>query len=278
MHINTGIKVTNFRDIDWNRICSEARRERSYPSGNAAYWDKRAPSFARNASKSDYVGKFLRLVEIKPHWTVLDVGCAAGTIAIPLAGKAKRITAMDISANMLDLLRGRCAERGIGNIRTVHAGWEDDWDAKGIGEYDVTIASRSLITSDFRDAITKLDKAARKRVYLSTIVGDGPLDRRIFEALGRELNPGADYICIYNLLYQMGIPASVNFIAYQERNSYESPEDAFRVIKCRFEDMSAGEEETLRSYLKEHLVCFDGHWMMSYCRKIRWAVFCWDKE
>ncbi len=278
MHTNVGKKVTNIGDIDWNRICAEARRERSYPSGSAAYWDKRAPSFARNASKSDYVGKFLRFVEIKPHWTVLDVGCAAGTIAIPLAERAKSITAMDISANMLTLLRERCAVLGITNIRTVNAGWEDDWGVMGIGEHDVAVASRSLITADFRDAIAKLDKAARKRVYLSTIVGDGPLDRRIFEALGRELNPGPDFICLYNLLYQMGITANINFIVYQERNSYESPEDAFRVIKCRFEDMSAREEETLRSYIKDHLVCHDGHWMMSYRRKIRWAVFWWDKE
>ncbi len=166
--------MTDIRDIDWNRICVNAKRQRCYPTGNAAYWDKRAPSFARNASKSDYMGKFLRFIDIKPQWSVLDVGCAAGTLAIPLAGRAKRITAVDISAKMLALLQERCSELGISNIRTVHAGWEDDWEAVGVGEHDVAIASRSLITADFRDAIKKLDKAARKRVYLSTIVGDGP--------------------------------------------------------------------------------------------------------
>jgi SAM-dependent methyltransferase len=276
MHAKTKT-VTDIRYIDWNRVCAEARREKSYPSGSAAYWDKRAPSFARNASKSDYAGKFLRFIDIRPHWAVLDVGCAAGTIAIPLAGRAKRITAMDISTNMLALLRERCSELGICNIRTVHAGWEDDWDAIGIGEHDVAIASRSLITADFRGAIEKLDKAARKRVYLSTIVGDGPLDRRIFEALGRDLNPGPDYVCFYNLLYQMGITANVNFVTYQERNSYESLEDAYRVIKYRLEDMSAKEEEILWKYIKEHLVCRNGNWMMSYRREIRWAVLWWDK-
>lgn len=279
MRTSAGINetMTDIRDIDWNRICAETRRGRSYPSGSAAYWDKRASSFARNASKSDYVGKFLRFIEVKPHWTVLDVGCAAGTIAIPLAGRTKRITAMDISANMLAMLRQRCSELGIANIRTVHAGWEDDWGAMDIGVHDVSVASRSLITSDFRGAIEKLDNAARKRVYFSTIVGDGPLDRRIFEALGRELNPGPDYICLYNLLYQMGITANVNFITYEDRNSYDSPDDAYSVIKCRFEEMSAKEEEILRKYLKEQLVCRNGSWEMSYRRKILWAVFWWDK-
>jgi SAM-dependent methyltransferase len=265
-------------EIDWNRICAGKRKEKTYPSGNAVYWDKRAPSFARNASKSDYVGKFLKFIEVKSRWTVLDVGCAAGTLAIPLAERVKTVTAVDISGNMLALLQERCSKLAITNIRTIHAGWEDNWDAMGIGIHDVAIASRSLITDDFRNAITKLNNAARKRVYLSTIVGDGPLDRRIFEALGRELNPGPDYIYVYNLLYQMGITANVNFITYKERNSYESHEDAYRVIKCRFEEMNTKEEETLWNYLKEHLVCRNGNFEMSYSRKIRWALLWWDKE
>jgi SAM-dependent methyltransferase len=269
--------VIDISEIDWNRICAGKRKEKSYPSGNAAYWDKRAPSFARNASKSDYVGKFLRFIDVKPHWTVLDVGCAAGTLAIPLAEKVKMVTAVDISGSMLALLRERCSRLGIPNIRTIHAGWEDNWDEMGIGIYDVAIASRSLITDDFFNAITKMDNAARKRVYISTIVGDGPLDRRVFEALGRELNPGPDYIYLCNLLYKMGICANVNFITYQERNSYESHDEAFKVIKCRFEEMNLKEEETLRTYLEENLVCREGKWMMSYRRKICWAVLWWDK-
>jgi SAM-dependent methyltransferase len=268
----------DIREIDWNRICWEKRKQKSSPTGATAYWDKRAPAFARNSSKSDYSVKFLRLLEVKPQWTLLDVGCAAGTLAIPLAERVKRITAMDISGNMLALLRERCAKSGISNIQTVQGAWEDDWNALGIGEHDVALASRSLITEDFESALTKLDKAARKRVYVSTIVGDGPHDRRIYRALGRNLNPGPDYIYLYNLLYRMGIRANVNFISYQERNSYESVDDAFTHLSAKLEVATREEGEILRSYLKENLVCDEGKWMMSYPRKISWAVIWWDKE
>ncbi|HOI15093.1 MAG TPA: class I SAM-dependent methyltransferase [Geobacteraceae bacterium] len=268
----------DIREIDWNRICWEKRKQKSSPTGATAYWDKRAPAFARNSSKSDYSVKFLRLLEVKPQWTLLDVGCAAGTLAIPLAERVKRITAMDISGNMLALLRERCAKSGISNIQTVQGAWEDDWNALGIGEHDVALASRSLITEDFESALTKLDRAARKRVYVSTIVGDGPHDRRIYRALGRNLNPGPDYIYLYNLLYRMGIRANVNFISYQERNSYESPDDAYAHLSAKLEASTREEGEVLRSYLKENLVCHEGKWMMSYPRKISWAVIWWDKE
>jgi SAM-dependent methyltransferase len=266
------------REIDWNRICWEKRKRKSSPSGNTAYWDKRAPAFARNSSKSDYSEKFLRLLELNPHWTLLDMGSAAGTLAIPLAGRVKEITAVDISGTMLALLRERCAQRGIGNVRTIQGAWEDDWNALGVGEHDVALASRSLITEDFESALAKLDKAARKRVYLSTIVGDGPHDRRIFRALGRDLNPGPDYIYLYNLLYRMGIRANVNFISYQERNTYEDPEDAFNHLSAKIELITPEEEDVLRAFLNAHLVHSEGKWVMSYPRKISWAVLWWDKE
>jgi SAM-dependent methyltransferase len=275
--MDSGKTENDIRDIDWNEVCREIRNKKTYPSGNAEYWDKRAPSFARNASKSDYISKFFNLVELKREWSVLDVGCAAGTLAIPLASKVKMITGMDISKKMLALLQERAAQAGINNIKTVCGRWEDNWERLGIVEHDVAIASRSLITLDFRSALEKLNKAARKRVYISTIVGDGPLDRRIFDALGRELNAGPDYIYIYNLLYHMGINASVDFITYRERNSYESPDEAFNILKCRFENMSLHEENILRTYLDEHLVLKGETWEMSYRREIKWAVIWWRK-
>ncbi len=80
---NGGKPDKGVTEIDWNEVCREIRSRKTYPTSNAEYWDKRAPSFARNSSKSDYISKFLKLVELKRDWTVLDVGCAAGTLAIP---------------------------------------------------------------------------------------------------------------------------------------------------------------------------------------------------
>lgn len=268
----------DIREIDWNRICWEKRKQKASPTSTTTYWDKRAPAFARNSSKSDYAGKFLRFLEFKSHWTLLDVGCAAGTLAIPLAERVKKITAMDISATMLELLQKRCAEMEIGNIQTIQGAWEDDWDALGIGEHDVAVASRSLITEDFESALAKLNKAARKRVYVTTIVGDGPHDRRVYRALGRDLNPGPDYIYVCNLLYRMGIRANVNFISHEERSSYESIDDAFAILSSKMEVVTPEEAHTLRSFLEEHLVFHENRWAMSYKRKISWAVLWWDKE
>jgi SAM-dependent methyltransferase len=265
-------------EIDWNRVCSAMKREKAFTGANSDYWNRRAPSFARNRSGSDYAERLLRLIRLRPNWTVLDVGCAAGTLAIPLASRVRKVTAMDISEKMLSLLDEKCSHLGITNVCALKTGWEDDWNAAGIGEHDVSIASRSLITDDYQSAIAKLDKAARRRVYISTFVGDGPHDRRIYEAVGRELNTGPDYIYIVNLLYQMGICANVNFIPSKINNSYESPDELIEILRIRFGDMSQSEEAALSAYLGKHLIRRNGGWEMSYRRNIQWAVIWWDKR
>ncbi len=268
----------NILEIDWNRVCTSMKREKVFKGTNSDYWDKRAPSFARNRSGSDYAEKFLRHMKIRPNWTILDVGCAAGTLAIPLAARVREVTAVDISEKMLALLGQRCSDLAITNVRPLRASWEDDWNAAGIGVHDVAIASRSLITNDYRGALAKLNAAARRRVYISTFVGDGPHDRRVYEAIGRELNTGPDYIYLVNLLYQMGIRANVNFIPSGDRNSYESPDEVFEMLRLRIGDLSRSEEEALSSYIGKHLVPRKGRWEMSYPRKICWALLWWDKE
>jgi SAM-dependent methyltransferase len=267
----------DIKDINWNAICSSVGKDKNFVGRSPAYWNRRAPSFARNSSGSDYAEQFLRFLKVRSGWTVLDVGCATGTLAIPLAGRVKAVTGLDISETMLAMLRKRCRELGIANVGTVLAGWEDDWAAAGIGQHDVAIASRSLITDDFRSAIEKLDRAARKRVYVSTIVGDGPYDRRIFEAIGRNLVPGPDYIYACNLLYQMGICANVNFITSHESRSYGSHDEAFGAVGMKLGEITPVEEEKLRAFLGANLIRRKDRWEFSSRRKIKWAVLWWDK-
>ena len=126
-------------------------------------------------------------------------------------------------------------------------------------------------------ALLKLDGIARERVYIITTVGDGPYDRRMFEAIGRPLPHRPDYIYPYNLLYQMGILAEITFIVNPMDKTFASPEDAFDSVAWMFDRLSSSEERMLRSYLQENLVCRAGRWSLSYNQVIRWAVIWWTK-
>ena len=84
-------------------------------------WNKRAESFSKRINrvtdgregldKDDYISKMLDRIEVKPEWSILDIGCGPGTLAIPLAKKAKSVTALDISSEMLKCLKSQCRKK-----------------------------------------------------------------------------------------------------------------------------------------------------------------------
>lgn len=268
----------NLPAIDWNEVWQRTQREKHVPTDDSKFWDQRAPEFARHATASDYVGQFMTTLKPEPHWSVLDIGCAAGTLAVPLAPRVKSITAMDPSTVMRSLLDERCREQGIDNIRIVKGGWQDDWEALGIGIHDVAIASRSLLMDDLRAAIGKLEGYARKRVYLATLVDDGPHDRQLLAAVGRKFCPGADYIVVYNLLRQMGIYANVAFTIHRQDKTYADVEEALQDMRWMLRDITPPEEERLRHHLTGCLVGEHGRWRLPYPRVVRWAVLWWERD
>lgn len=265
------------RDIDWNQAWKERRARRTSPKRDASFWDGRAASFLKGASEREYADQFLAVMQPKPHWSVLDMGCGSGTIAVAVAPYVRSVTAVDFSARMLDAVRERCAALNIDNVTCIQGRWEEDWDGLGIGMHDVTVASRSLVADDLRESIKKLDGRALEKVFVSTVVGDGPFDRMLYNAVGRPLDLGPDYIYNYNLLYQMGILANVAFIEESRNKLYESHEDALRSMMWMLDSLKPDEEVKLRRHLHEHLVHEDGGWRLSYDRIVSWAVLWWRK-
>lgn len=266
-------------EINWNDVWKKIQAEKQAPMGrDPKFWDKRAPEFARHVAAGDYIGQFIQIMNPKSQWKVLDIGCAAGTLAVPLACSVRSVTALDASEGMLSLLGERCHEQGIGNIRAVHGRWEDDWDALGVGVHDVVIASRSLIMDDLQTALTKLQNYAGARVYISTLVDDGPYDRAIVEAVGRKFHMGADYIVVYNLLRQMGIYANVSFTVNRAEKTYADIEEAIDSMRWMIHEMTAEEEARLRTHLAGSLIRENGRWQLPYHRTIRWAVIWWDTD
>ncbi len=250
----------------------------SSPVDRSDFWDGRAQEFSEHAASTGYPEEFIGVMMPRKTWTVLDMGCGGGTIAIPLARKVKSVTAVDFSKRMLDIVDRRCRNADISNVKIIQGCWEDDWDRLGIGVHDVAIASRSLIGDDVKGSITKLDSAARKAVYISTIVGSGPFDKELYESTGRTFSVGKDYIYYYAALYEMGIMANVAFIPEHYRNQWDSHEEALEDQRWMFRGMTEEEEDKVRAYLKRRLVQVLGRWRLPYSRQCRWAVMWWTKD
>lgn len=263
--------------IDWEAEWRSAQRARP-PTPGAKEWDGRAPSFARHTEETGYAELLLRLLQPDPSWSVLDVGCGPGTLAVPFARRVARVTALDFSPAMLDLLRERCARERVANVAAVQGAWEDDWQRLGIGPHDLVIASRSLVVEDLRAALERLQATARRVVCLSTLVGDGPRDRRVLEAVGRGAQPGPDYLTVYGLLRQMGVRADVTLIGREEWRVHPSLDEATVELGWMLRGATAEEQARLRAWLERSLVPCPGGLRLPEPRTVEWAVIRWSTD
>lgn len=266
---------------NWTRAWQEAMAwsRPDSPYKNAAFWDGRAREFAAHQEhKSDYPRQFMSLLELKKDWTVLDVGCGPGTLAVPLSKRVAAVTAMDFSRGMLDILSDRIQGEKITGIVPVQAHWEENWEALGIEPHDVVIASRSLVVPDLEAMLLKLGRFAREKVYLSTMVNPGPFDPQIIEAAGRIYRPGPDYIYVINQLHSMGIHARLDYTVHPINRIYDGPDDALEESRWMVNDMTADEEERLRRFFQDNLVRHNGHWLLPRKEPVRWAVLNWEPE
>lgn len=278
MEIPVKYKIKDINEIDWNEAIKNIKNSGPIKSQrDSSFWDKRAPSFADHVKESLYPNSLLKIMDPDPSWTALDMGCGGGTIAIPLAPMVKHITAADFSPKMLEILREEAGKRKITNIDTIEASWTDNWEEKGIESYDVVIASRSIAVDDVHAALTKLNNAARKRVILTTVAGDGPHDRKLYESVGRQFSGKVDYIYFYNLLYQMGISANISFINTERAKSFKSIEEACESVMWMFQDITNQERNLLKKYMTDNLVETSEGLTMKYQNKSTWAVIWWDK-
>lgn len=254
----------------------ESKRARD----DEAYWDRRAAGFARHAGASNYAREFVELCRIDPTWTVLDVGCGSGSLTVDIARRARGVTGIDISSAMLRLLENRAHADGVDNIATIQAAWEDDWDAKGVPQADLVVESRALLTADLPGALAKLDGRARRRVCLTTVCGDLAYnDRKVIEAIGRELPHPPDYIHVVNCLYDRGVRADVRFISSAKVDRYPTCDAAKASLTNMLgNNLTPDERERLDAFLGDHLVReADGQWVKDYERRTDWAFISWDK-
>ena len=76
-------------------------------------------------SKPHALGKSLeRLVALtspQKNWRVLDVATGGGHVAYTFAPHVERVWATDITQEMLDMVKGEAAKRGLANVRTTYA-------------------------------------------------------------------------------------------------------------------------------------------------------------
>jgi ubiquinone/menaquinone biosynthesis C-methylase UbiE len=256
--------------IDWsqlrqNTLLSTQRIELYNPS----YWDKEANAINENMVQwAELTKKQLKRLPLSRKFTVLDVGAGTGRMTLPMTKRAKQVTALEPSEKMLATLRDNARKQHIFNIHYVNESLEE---LEVASCYDLVVASFSLFMVDIKAALMKMNALASRGVYL--FLSASPwIDEAIQKAVQGNSSAWSDFIFIYNILYDAGIPANVDICDYDLKQSYVDLENATSNFSQKYH-IHAEKKDKLREYLSENLVEEKGK--LWYNRKRKAATIWW---
>ena len=255
-----------------------------------AYWNRRAATFTRNATE-DYELWLMDLLALNPGDEVLDMGCATGTLAVPLARAGHRVHGCDFAEAMLAILDERAAAENLPIISHLLA-WEDDWENAGLGKdsVDVAFASRSLMSGDVSACVRKLDAAARSRA--AVVVPGSPLpsrDPRLLTYLGRTARPPRIVRDVTRALAAMGrtpVGARTQTFRPMRFSSFDEARSDLRRLAGP-EPFTAREQRLFDAYVAQHVVreaptdpteVTEEHWVLDYRLPVTWVFIGWRTD
>src|SRR5690606_25016111 len=231
-------------------------------------WDRKAATMRTSVLDSLYRTDFVRRVQCAADDTVLDVGCGPGTIGLALAPQVRQVYGLDYSQGMLDALRQNAEELRLDNVQPVLASWDDDWSAVPV--CDIAVVSRASIVADMADALDKLNRHARRKVYLTQLVGGRFDSREVAELLGREDRSFPDHMYIMNMLYQRNIYPTLDYIESPSRLASSSLEELIEKVRASFGELSTEEEEKVSTWYQQ-----DPEYARQGGEPTRWAFMSW---
>lgn len=200
-------------------------------------WDKSADMYNRMARMEEtYTLNQINVFDTEKSDTVLDIGCGPGRISVPMAKRAKSVTALDSSEKMLEYCRENAEKAGVNNLYTLLMDWKEVELGKNLEQHDIVIASRSPGMSD----IQKMSSIARKYVVIIAwanapnipmILGD------LFQGVeGAKKSPlvrmdrRVGYNVTYNMVYDAGYDPNVRIVTDGFTHDFTDREEAYREL------------------------------------------------
>lgn len=242
------------------------------------FWNRlKAEWYHRGLGHSSFAGVAVpfMLSRSKGAKTFLDVGAGCGTLALPLAKAGKKVTALDPSGAMIDLLNEDIKKEKIRNIKTVHAKWGE----VPVKPHDVIIcANVPQLLKDNEPFLAAINGLARKKVFLVE-TADPASDKFYYKELyplifGRPFGERTDYLETYKMLHSMSIFANVEIIEYDFDQPFDDMDEAVLFWKEYMGIVTEEHDARLQGFLEKKLVKKGKALLAKFHKKA--AVIWWD--
>lgn len=247
--------------INWEELRRLAMPEPppNPPKGNM--WDGHAKMYNMMAEmEREYTLNQVNAFETSATDTILDIGCGPGRITVPMAKRAKSVTAMDSSHPMLDTCMENVQAAGLNNVEPLFLDWHKAVKGENLHMHDIVICSRSAAMYD----IKKLSSFAR-RIAAVVIWANAPwipviLDRLFagtWESEERRIQRKdtdriVGYNIIFNMVYDLGYEPNVHIVTDGFAKDFDSLEAAYDYLS-QLRKIAPGKESIFRKNADEFL-------------------------
>jgi 2-polyprenyl-3-methyl-5-hydroxy-6-metoxy-1,4-benzoquinol methylase len=111
--------------IDWNQIWKDPLLASRLTGDNYYDQEERAQSYDRSENIRTDGERRVTALDPDHSRSVRDIGAGPGTLAITLARRVRRVTAVEPSRPMIFCLERHLAEEKLSNVKIINSRWED---------------------------------------------------------------------------------------------------------------------------------------------------------
>ncbi len=269
---------------DWNSLWRELvavklhRRKKGFVAGQETdTWFSRARAFdkgvKRRWAKPDSSREFI-LSQLDADATVLDIGAGTGAWSALLAPHVQRITAVEPSKAMIEVMHQSLRTQGITNVNIIQGLWPD----VSVEPHDFSLCAHAMYNyPDLPTFVLRMNACTRRTCFL--LLRAPSVDGVMAEAARRIWKQPLDspnFIVAYNILLQMGIYANVlmeDTGLWKPRTS-ASLEDALDDIKRHFALNRNTQHDKYLVQLLQRRLTFKGG-LYVWPREMRSALVYW---
>jgi FkbM family methyltransferase len=214
------------------------------------------------------------LGRLGPEMTVLDIGAGIGRWTLPIAGRVRRVTAVEPLPEMRHVLLERVSSRDVTNLTIVAVPWME----AEVPPHDVAIAAHATYTTpDLVGFVRKMDASARRTCYLALRVPahDGVIGELNQRIQGR-WHDSPNFVVGYNLLLSAGFYPNVQMEPRPVRYWTDPTLEAALVrAKRHLRLTDAAHDAAIREILSRRLTFVDGAYR--WPDNMRSALIWWEK-
>lgn len=262
----------------WKELVAvKAHSRERFRGKEADSWCRKASEFKESVKrrwKTPDSSRDFILSRMRPDATLLDIGAGTGDWAALIAPHVKRVTAVEPSPSMIEVMRESLQDGEIRNVDIVQGSWPDI----SVARHDFSLCSHAMYGyPDLPAFIRKMVDCTTDTCFL--LLRAPALDGIRAEAartIWKQPLDSPNFTIAYNILLQMDICANVlmeNTGFWKQRTS-TSLEEAFRSMKKYLDlDNIDAHDDYLRQLLERRLRFQGGKYV--WPEEVRTALVYW---